>query len=105
KSANKRYIITADAIIDNRTELFDLLGIIKTNMSSITDSELILLAYEKWGYNCPQYLIGDYAFAIWDQVKKELYCARDVMGSRTLYYTMHSHMLAFCTIEMPLLVV
>ena len=103
KSRNNRYILTADAIIDNRTELFELFGMDKKLMSTTTDSELILLAYEKWGYSCPKYLIGDYAFAIWDQEVQELYCARDVMGSRTLYYTMDSDVFAFSTIEKPLL--
>lgn len=103
RSVNNRYILTADAIIDNRTELLDLFGMDKTDMSTITDSELILWAYEKWGYDCPKYLVGDYAFAIWDKDRKELYCARDVMGSRTLYFTMVSNMFAFSTIEKPLL--
>src|SRR5690606_11601445 len=67
---SNRYILIADAIIDNRTELFDVLALDKAFMSTTTDSELILLAYEKWGYDCPKYLIGDYAFAIWDREKK-----------------------------------
>lgn len=103
RSGNNRYILTADAIIDNRSELFDVFGIDKTDMTTITDSELILLAYEKWGYDCPKHLIGDYAFAIWDRDRQELYCARDVMGARTLYITKGSDMFAFSTIEKPLL--
>lgn len=103
RSVNSRYILAADAIIDNRKELFDAFDMDKADMSTITDSELILSAYEKWGYDCPKYLIGDYAFAIWDKDRQELYCARDVMGSRTLYFTKESDIFAFSTIEKPLL--
>jgi asparagine synthase (glutamine-hydrolysing) len=103
KNEDSRYMITADAIIDNRTELFTIFQIDPNDFSTITDSELILRAYEKWGYSCTKYLIGDYAFAIWDLNKKELYCARDPVGTRTLYYTCEQGIFAFCTIEKPLL--
>ncbi|WP_187434515.1 asparagine synthase-related protein [Paenibacillus methanolicus] len=97
------YLITADAIIDNRDELFQLLGIEHEHRASVTDSELIMLAYERWGYDCPQHLIGDYAFAIWDKRKRELYCARDAVGARSLYYSQDGGNFGFCTIEKPLL--
>lgn len=103
ESANHRYLLTADAVIDNRDELFDAFGLDKKRMSGITDSELILRAYEKWGYDCPKYLTGDYAFALWDKDRRELYLARDPMGPRTLYFTSAPGMFAFCTIEKPLL--
>ena len=31
------------------------------------DSQLILLAYAKWGEESPKYLVGDFAFMIWDK--------------------------------------
>lgn len=41
--------IVADAIIDNRSELFGQLQVVREDRDSIPDSLLILLAYEKWG--------------------------------------------------------
>jgi asparagine synthase (glutamine-hydrolysing) len=52
----------------------------------ITDSQLILSAYEKWREACPAHLIGDYAFAIWDGQERDLFCARDHIGAKPFYY-------------------
>ena len=64
----------------------------------MTDNQLILLAYIKWGEDTPKYLIGDFAFMIWDEGKQEFFGARDFSGSRTLYYYFSDQKFAFCTI-------
>ena len=51
-----------------------------------TDGELILRAYERWGEDCPRWLYGDYAFALWDSGKRLLFCARDAVGVRPFFY-------------------
>ncbi|MDF2505652.1 asparagine synthase-related protein, partial [Clostridium sp.] len=51
----------------------------------------------------PRYLIGDFAFAIWDEKKKQLFCARDQVGKRTLYYYNTNNTFAFSTTINPLL--
>jgi asparagine synthase (glutamine-hydrolysing) len=96
-------LIAADAIIDNRVELLEAFQIDPSQSADTTDSDLILRAYEKWGHSCPKHLIGDYAFAIWDPAKKELFLARDALGTRSLYYMHEKDAFAFCTVEMPLL--
>lgn len=75
-------VVIADARIDNREELSKLLDCEK----NIADSELISIAHEKWGENCPNYLVGDYAFAVWEKTTQKLFCARDHAGVRPLYY-------------------
>lgn len=94
--------ITADAIIDNREELFERLQVKQVFRKTIPDSQLILLAYEKWGEESPKYLIGDFAFMIWDERKRLLFGARDFSGSRTIYYYQNQKRFAFCTIMNPL---
>jgi asparagine synthase (glutamine-hydrolysing) len=94
---DRKLAITADAIIDNREELFERLQIDKRKRNEITDSELILLSYHKWGENSPNYLIGDFAFMIWDEREQKLFGARDHSGYRTLYYYHNNNLLAFCT--------
>ncbi len=82
--------ITADARIDNRDELISLLGLKPSSRTPVTDSELILAAYEKWGVECPEKLIGDFAFAIWDGTAgtaQRLFCGRDHCGVKPLYYS------------------
>jgi len=95
--------ITADAIIDNRAELFSLLQVNTAERGTMTDCELIALAYRKWGTAAPQYLIGDFAFMIWDALEGRMFGARDFSGSRTLYYNWNGSRFAFCTIIEPLL--
>ncbi|KJS17969.1 MAG: hypothetical protein VR69_02805 [Peptococcaceae bacterium BRH_c4b] len=96
--------ITADAIIDNRAELFDKFGIDHSCRDGTPDSLLILEAYRKWGQDCPKYLIGDFSFAIWDEKQQELFCAVDPTGTRTFYYYRSAGLFVFSTLIKPLFV-
>jgi asparagine synthase (glutamine-hydrolysing) len=100
---DRKLAITADAIIDNREELFERLQVEKKRRKEITDSELILLSYQKWGEDTPKFLVGDFAFMIWDEKKQKLFGARDFSGSRTLYFHRHHRWFSFCTTIHPLL--
>ena len=78
--------ITADARIDNRTELISTLNPDARLPTDIPDSQLILSAFRKWGKSCVDRLLGDFAFAIWDDRRQRLFVARDHMGLRPFYY-------------------
>ena len=67
--------LKANARIDDRAD------------ESLTDDELILNAYETWGEDCVDHLIGDFAFAIRDERKQQLFCARDHFGVKPFFYT------------------
>jgi asparagine synthase (glutamine-hydrolysing) len=91
------FVITADARIDNREELIAKLGFQGISPTEIADSRLILAAYEKWGKYCPSHLLGDFAFVIWDKRRRQVFCARDPMGVRPLYYYQSQQLFAFAS--------
>ena len=93
----RQLTITADARIDNREELISLLDLKHLPAEKITDSQIILAAYQKWGEDCPQSLIGDFAFAIWDERKQKLFCARDSMGIKPFYYYYSPRLFTFAS--------
>jgi asparagine synthase (glutamine-hydrolysing) len=81
---NGELIFAADARIDNREELIATL-----DERDPTDAHLILAAYNRWGDKCPQHLIGDFAFALWDKRQQRLFATRDAVGVRQLFYSRH----------------
>lgn len=78
-------IITADVRLDNRADLFAALGLDAAGRV-IGDGELIVFAYLRWGLDCPDRLLGDFAFALWDPRCQRLFCVRDKVGMRQLTY-------------------
>jgi asparagine synthase (glutamine-hydrolysing) len=90
-------VVVADARIDNREELLTKLKIEGDQREGICDAELILRAYEHFGEDCPKILVGDYAFAIWDDRRKHLFAARDHIGVKPFYYYHSPGMLVFAS--------
>jgi asparagine synthase (glutamine-hydrolysing) len=79
--------LTADARIDGRSELIAKMrakGVMPE--PSVTDDHLILHAYELWGPDCLDHLIGDFAFILWDAEHRRLFCATDQVGVSPLYF-------------------
>ena len=62
-----------------------------------TDTEVILHLYDEYGPGCLEKINGQFALAIWDSRKKELFLARDRMGIRPLYYCRKGHEFLFAS--------
>ncbi len=101
--SNNDLLLVADALIDNREQLYHELKLSDRPLEEITNSELILEAFIRWEREAPKHLIGDFAFAIWNVRKEELFLCRDHVGKRTLYYSLEDGRIAFSTLIKPLL--
>lgn len=81
----------ADLRLDDRQALAETLdaGV------EVSDTELVLKAYQRWGEACPGFLTGDFAFAIWHVREQSLFCVRDPIGARPFHYHASKHRFAF----------
>lgn len=52
-----------------------------------SDTECMLAAYERYGDDCLDHLRGMFAFALWDEKRNRLFCARDRFGIKPFYYS------------------
>ena len=83
--SNSKNAITYNGEIYNFEELKKEIG--ESDFSTNSDTEVILKAYERWGVDCISKFRGMFAFALWDESKSKLFCARDRFGIKPFYYT------------------
>jgi asparagine synthase (glutamine-hydrolysing) len=62
-----------------------------------SDADLLLAGYRCWGRDVFDQLIGDFAFAIWDDAAGTLFAAVDHFGLRPLYFSASNGRLAFAS--------
>lgn len=98
--AGGKLAISSDSRLDGREDLLARLGL---RDRSLPDSTLILRAYLRWGEACPEYLLGDFAFAIWDGERRALFCARDHFGVKPFYYHSSGSRFVFASEIRPIL--
>jgi len=80
--------ITYNGEIFNYPELRRQLEPAGHRFYTTSDTEVLLHMYEQYGPDCLQQLNGQFAFAVWDSRKRELFAARDHVGILPLYYTL-----------------
>ncbi len=89
-------VIAAWARIDNRVELAERLQLSQP-LDEVTDPQIILFAYRKWGVDCVKYLLGDFAFALIDPQARSVFLARDPLGVKPFYYRLDDTQLQFAS--------
>ena len=83
-SNDKRYVIVFNGEIYNFQELKAELKEFKFKSNS--DTEVLLNLFIKYNSKCLNMIEGMYSFAVYDNLKKELFCARDPFGIKPFYY-------------------
>ena len=96
-TTDNRYYITFNGEIYNFPQLRQNLIAQGEKFQSQTDTEVILKLYQNFGVNCVHHLRGMFAFAIWDDVEKTCFLARDPLGIKPLYYYQCGNTLVFAS--------
>ncbi|MCL5271204.1 MAG: asparagine synthase-related protein [bacterium] len=86
RSSDGRLLLTGDLRLDDREELWRAFGRGEPFDPQTSDSRLVLLAYDKWGEACPEHLLGDFAFVLWDGRESKFFMARDQFGLKPFFY-------------------
>ncbi|TCO85942.1 asparagine synthase (glutamine-hydrolysing) [Frisingicoccus caecimuris] len=87
--------------IRNWEALCGELGIDKTLSREEREEQILVKAYETWGYDMASHMHGMFAFALWDEEDQKLFCLRDLFGTKPFYYyeTEEGHLLYGTTIR------
>lgn len=91
-----RYTIIFNGELYNYKELRPALES-SYNFTSNSDTEVLLAAYKAEGSACVKKFIGMFAFVIYDKEQNTLFGARDHVGIKPLYYTIHNQTLYFAS--------
>lgn len=85
-SQDRRLCLVYNGELYNYRQLRSELQNAGVHFATQSDSEVILAAYDYWGRDCLRRFNGMFAFAIWDENRQLLFCARDALGIKPFYY-------------------
>ncbi len=93
----KQFQIVFNGEIYNYEEIKEEL--LKKGHSFVTksDTEVILHAYEEWGFDAVHRFIGMFAFVIYDESKQQVIAFRDRSGVKPFYYYWHKGLFLFAS--------
>ena len=97
KTDDGSLIIVFNGEIYNYLELREELKKIGYKFSTNSDTEVLLKGYQEWGKKVTTKLRGMFAFAIYDETKKEMFLARDQWGIKPLYYALFDKSFMFAS--------
>jgi asparagine synthase (glutamine-hydrolysing) len=87
-SADGRYALTFNGEIYNYRQLRADLERQGVRFRTESDTEVLLESFRAWGESCVERLSGMFAFAIWDNDQRRLFCARDRAGEKPFYWAL-----------------
>lgn len=89
------YTITFNGTIYNYLDLRATLIKYGVTLRTLSDTEVLLECYKKWGNQLFDKIDGAFAFAILDRKQKQLFLARDTMGVKPMYFYKNRDFFAF----------
>ena len=89
-------VLAADLRLDNRDDLCAELGI-RGQIAELSDRDVLLKSWERWGLSALDRLVGAFAFAVWEPRFRRAIVARDPQGQRPLHYHIGQGFAAFAS--------
>jgi asparagine synthase (glutamine-hydrolysing) len=101
-AAQQPMLAPGPTVISYNGEIYNYLELRATlapawDFRSLSDTECVLAAYDRYGVDCLDHLRGMFAFAIWDDRRKRLLCARDRFGIKPFYYAIIGNLFVFAS--------
>jgi len=94
---DERYTIVFNGEIYNFNSIKQELINFNHQFTTVSDTEVLLKAYQQWGVKCLQKLIGMFSFAIHDNQNESVFICRDRLGIKPLYYYETDHEIIFAS--------
>ena len=91
------FSLVADVRLDNRSELAIELGLAGEHVRQMADQDILFEALLSWGESALDRIVGEFAFALWNDANQSLLLARDLFGFRPLFYHRGKKFFAFST--------
>jgi asparagine synthase (glutamine-hydrolysing) len=86
-----RFWIIGRIRLDAREQTCAIISGWQTACEGQSDALIFLRAYGRWGDRCLDFLRGDFCFVLWDEDRQRLFCGRDQLGVRPLFYARQRH--------------
>ncbi len=96
-SGSGRLVVTFNGEIYNFRELAAEMSLDPGSLRSESDTEVLLHAWERWGPDTLDRLVGQWAIAMYDRESETLWLARDRFGEKPLYYHVDPNALTFAS--------
>lgn len=100
-SADKRYVIVYNGEVYNFKEIANELnsesGYAHIDFVSVSDTEVMVEAFARWGPKCVDKFNGMFALAIYDTLNNEIHLFRDRLGIKPLFYYWDGKNFAFAS--------
>jgi asparagine synthase (glutamine-hydrolysing) len=119
RNDGKSLVAVFDGVIYNRAEIIQLLDVSLLSpvpgtgkgegtgkdkgtggggggeVAALNAAEILVAGYRRWGRDVLDHLVGDFAFALWDEEAHILFAAVDPFGLRPCYFAVGDGRLAF----------
>ncbi|MFW5976401.1 MAG: asparagine synthase (glutamine-hydrolyzing) [Bacillota bacterium] len=96
-SPKNKYVLVYNGELYNTSEVRNKLKSKGYTFEGHSDTEVVITAYIEWQKDCVKHFNGIFAFAIWDEKRKNLFIARDRIGVKPLFYSITENGLIFAS--------